>query len=212
MINRQIAGTGSDTALIAAITPDSPRISSLGSVLTDILAESVAEINLVIDLATGKIRAGGDLVATSFEVGNDLGTIFWQPTVVSGRTLDFESTLSGTSGSRLDFTLPMLTPGDGGTFPFGAEITAQITPSFLQFSLGALVDAIDRAYQSNKASDNPTTGSLSIVVVQNETNGSVNVRAGDADDDELTISSGTVTATFTATAPPANGVVRLWGE
>jgi hypothetical protein len=192
MISRQISGSGSDTALIALVAPASPRISSLGAVVNDILANSPDGAFLFVDLKAATVQIGAGITGTpdSSMVINPVGVV---------RALT--GWRSGTAASGLGgFVMGTVTPTTPGSTDLGAILAEALDPNAdPSFSLGAVVDAIDRAFQASETASQ-------IVIAINQAGEDVDVYEHTSNGLSMT----TPTATFTATAPvPA---AAQWGE
>lgn len=196
MISGNIAGTGSDTALIAAIAPASPRTSSLGSVVNDVLAQMPSLATLVVLLAAGTVSVGGE----NFSGGSSIATGTFEPTGVVKSLDEWRSSFLSVSGLD-DVVMGTLTPTDTDDVKLAELFAEALDPAEVRLSIGGFVDALDRAFQTQ------TAGPAEVIIVINQ------------NDQKLTISSsatapsgvtGSVVATFTRTA--ATSPTAQWGE
>jgi len=196
MITGNIAGTGSDTALIANIAPESPRNSSLGSVVNDVLAASPDLASLVVLLAAATVSVG----ASGIDGATTPDVCVFNPEGAVRQLENWRASFVASLGMT-GFTVGSLVDTVPGSSKLGEMLQIALDPSEQRFSLGSFVDAIDRAYQGLAS----PPAEIAIVVNQ-ETEQVVLHLCSVAPTGFV----GDVVATFTRTA--ATSPTAQWGE
>jgi len=196
MISRQITGSGSDTALVNLVTPPQPLIASLGAVAADVLAKSPSAVSLAVSLALAAVFVG----ATGAADGTVASSITFHPTGPTRALAGWRAALPGFTGG--DFAVGALTASTPGSLPMGQILKDVFDPELdPTFSIGGLIDRIDRAYQALG------TQPADVLIIIDQNNEQVTVQTFSV---APTMVAGTITATFEAATPVPAGA--QWGE